>query len=118
VIENLVMEATGILKNARLPMRDKSYHALMFVTNVVQIAVYGRQSIHDNQELNKDLSICDSCSLCLCNLKSGFVEAIEPFSTWEEKAVWNSDSPRDHRDLWKPRDKRDKSYTLLLESLR
>ncbi len=74
VIENLVMEATGILKNARLPMTDKSYRALLFVTNVVQIAVYGRQSIHDNRELNKDLSICDSCSLCLCNLKSGFVE--------------------------------------------
>jgi hypothetical protein len=75
VIENLVTEATGILKNARLPMGDKSYRALMlFVTNVVQIAVYGRQSIHDNQELNKDLSICDSCSLCLCNPRSGFVE--------------------------------------------
>ncbi len=75
VIENLVMEATGILKNARLPMGDKRNRALMlFVTNVVQIAVYGRQSIHDNQELNKDLSICDSCSLCLCNPRSGFVE--------------------------------------------
>jgi hypothetical protein len=75
VIENLDMEATGILKNARLPMTDKSYRALMFfVTNVVQIVVYGRQSIHDNHELNKDLSICDSCSLCLCNLKSEFVE--------------------------------------------
>jgi len=74
VIENLVMEATGILKNARLPMTKKSERALMFVTNVVQVAVYDRQSIHDNQELDKDLSICDSCSLCLCNLKSGFVE--------------------------------------------
>jgi bacterioferritin-associated ferredoxin len=75
VIESLVMEATGILKNARLPMRDKSNRALMlFVTNVVQIAVYGRQSIHDNEELNKDFSIGHSCSLCLCNLKSAFVE--------------------------------------------
>jgi bacterioferritin-associated ferredoxin len=75
VIENLVMEATGILKNARLPMGGKSNHALMFfVTNVVQIAVYGRQSIHDNEELNKDYSIGHSCSLCLCNFKSAFVE--------------------------------------------
>jgi len=74
VIENLVIEATGILKNARLTMRDKRNRAMLFVMNVVQSAVYGRQSIHDNEELNKDLSICDNCSLCLCNLKSGFVE--------------------------------------------
>ncbi|CAM6040473.1 unnamed protein product [Sphagnum compactum] len=117
VIENLVMEAKGILKN-RLAMTEKCLSAEKFVRNVVQIAVYGRQSIHDNQELNKDLSICDSCSLCLCNPKSGFVEGIEPFSTWEEKAVWKSESPGDHRDLWKPPSKRHESYTLLLESLR
>jgi len=73
VIENLVMEATGILKNARLPM-ESNRELMLFVTNVVQIAVYDRQSIHDNEELNKDFSIGHTCSLCLCNVKSAFVE--------------------------------------------
>ncbi len=79
VIESLVMEAKGIVKNTRLPRssipdwREMS-RAEAFVRNVVQIVIYARQRVHDNWELNKDGSIDDSCSLFLCNPKSRFVD--------------------------------------------
>ncbi len=79
VIESLVMEAKGIVKNTRLPRSSAPYWGVMssaeaFVRNVVRIVVYATQRVHDNWELNKDRSIDDSCSLFLCNPKSRFVE--------------------------------------------
>ncbi|CAM6036353.1 unnamed protein product [Sphagnum compactum] len=122
VIESLVMEAKGMVKNTRLPRSSTPDWGLMsstvaFVQNVVQIVVYARQRVHDNWELNEDGSIDDSCSLFLCNPKSQFAEGIEPFSSWEEKAVWSLDSPGEHGDVWKPPNERHESYSLLLKSL-
>ncbi|CAK9236456.1 unnamed protein product [Sphagnum troendelagicum] len=122
VIKSLVMEAKGIVTNTRPPRNSAPDWRIMsaaeaFVRNVVRIVVYARQRDDDNWELNKDGSIDDSCSLFLCNPKSRFVEGIEPFSSWEEKAVWKLDSPGKHGDVWKPPNERHESYSLLLESL-
>ncbi|KAH8951092.1 hypothetical protein BDL97_09G007700 [Sphagnum fallax] len=122
VIESLVMEAKGIVTNNR-PLRSSIPNwgvmlgAEAFVRNVVQIVVYARQRVHDNWELNKDGSIDDSCSLFLCNPKSRSLEGIEPFPSWEEKAVWSLDSPGEHGDVWKPPNQRHESYSLLLKCL-
>ncbi|KAH9553168.1 hypothetical protein CY35_09G105000 [Sphagnum magellanicum] len=122
VIKSLVMEAKGIVTNTRPPRSSTPDWEIMsraeaFVRNVVQIIVYASQRVHDNWELNKDGSIDDSCSLFLCNPKSRFVEGIEPFSSWEEKAVWSLDSPGEPGDVWKPPNKRHESYSLQLKSL-
>ncbi|CAK9882237.1 unnamed protein product [Sphagnum jensenii] len=122
VIKSLVMEAKGIVTNTRPPRSSIPDLRLMsaaaaFVRNVVQIVVYARQRDDDNWELNKDGSIDDSCSLFLCNPKSRFVEGIEPFPSWEEKAVWSLDSPGENGDVWKPPNERHESYSLLLQSL-
>jgi len=121
-LRSLVMEAKGIVTNTRplrssTPTWDIMSGAEAFVRNVVQIVVYARQRVHDSWKLNKDGSIDDSCSLFLCNPESRFVEGIEPFSSWEEKAVWSLDSPGEHGDVWKPPNERHESYSLLLKSL-
>jgi hypothetical protein len=79
VIESLVMEAKELVKNPSIPRNSTPSWGIMssaeaFVLNVVQIAVYARQRVHDSWELNKDGSIDGSCSLFLCNPKSRFVE--------------------------------------------
>jgi hypothetical protein len=53
------------------------------------------------------------CADCVEWCKQG----IEPFSSWEENAVWRLESAGEHGDVWKPPNKRHESYSLLLASL-